>query len=148
LWISMWICLLNLWIGLGKCYKTVNWFTLFQPLREMNAGAHKGDWLRRCLPSLWLLKTKASTPFDRLRTNGSKIHRHRAKLPASVSRRGSPKFLKSLVPATAGAVVSVPDRIFFVIVLMVFFRRIKLARRNDLGEDRPLEGLTRFQRLF
>ena len=45
----------------------------------------------------------------------------------------APQRLQAFIPTTAIAVVGVANRIFLVVVLVVFLRRIERARRNDLG---------------
>src|SRR3972149_8387402 len=67
---------------------------------------------------------------------------------ASMSGLLPPQLLEAAVPAARGAVESVADRVFLVVVLVILFRRVERPRGRDFREDRPLERLALLERLL
>ena len=59
-----------------------------------------------------------------------------------------PQLLESLVTTAAITVVFVPERIFFVVVLMIFLGRIEFTCLNDLGHYRFPERLVFLKSFF
>src|SRR5262249_51214980 len=59
----------------------------------------------------------------------------------------SPELLEAPVPPAGGAIEAVADRVLAVVVLVVLLGRIERRRRDDLGDDRLLEGLRALERV-
>ena len=56
----------------------------------------------------------------------------------------APELIEPAVAPAAGAVVFVPDRVLFIVVLMIFLRRLEFAGLADLADDRFPKRLVLF----
>jgi uncharacterized membrane protein len=67
---------------------------------------------------------------------------------SSVTGGASPQLFKSAIPATTGTIVFIPDRILFVVFLVVFFCRVEFTGLYNPGYNRFPEWFVQFQRFL